>query len=339
MRVLCVNTGSSSVKWARFDGGRRQSAGRTEGLREAAAFAAAMDRALGEQTEEPQAVAHRIVAPATAWAGARRMDDGLKAELRALTPLAPDHLPQALAAIAAAEQHFPALPQWACSDSSFHRTLPAPARRLPLPPALDPRLARYGYHGLSCESVVEALRSEGALPRRMVIAHLGNGCSLTAVRDGASVETTMGFTPLGGLVMSTRAGDLDPGVLLYLLQERGVQAAQLNQILNHEAGLRGLAGGSGDMKALLADPRPEAAAAVELFVYTARKYLGAMAAVLGGVDVLVFTGGIGEHAAGIRGRMIQGMDWLAPGGTLSTRVIPAGEEGVMARQTAAAMGG
>lgn len=339
MRILCVNTGSSSVKLALWDGARALHRIQAESLRGAAQFDAAVTSSLRALPATPDAIAHRIVAADTAWPGARRLDAALLQELAMLAPLAPDHLPQALAAIRAAQAALPALPQVACSDSSFHRTLPDVARQIALPRELCQRgLARYGYHGLSCESVLAVLRAEGALPGRLIIAHLGNGCSLTAVRDGQSVETTMGFTPLGGLVMSTRSGDLDPGVLLYLLRAAGYTPDALNALLNHEAGLKGVSGSSGDMKVLLADARPEAQLAVDLFVHQARKHLGALAAVLGGVDLVVFTGGIGENAATIRERICAGMDWLAPHRSLSVRVIPANEELVMARQAAVVLG-
>ncbi|MGH9483443.1 MAG: acetate/propionate family kinase [Terriglobales bacterium] len=339
MRVLCINTGSSSLKWALFDGEQAVQQGRTAELASRQQFEAALTAALG-QLQPPQAIAHRIVAPNTAWPAPRRIEPGLETELHDLVPLAPDHLPQALAAIQAARSAFACLPQLACSDSSFHRTLPPAARQLALPQAWRQRgLARYGYHGLSCESVLAGLCAEGTLPARILIAHLGNGCSVTAVREGRSVETTMGFSPLSGLVMSTRSGDLDPAILIYLLQECGASATSLRAMLNHESGLSGVSGISGDMQTLLADPHPEAAAAVELFVYTVRKHLGALAAVLGGVDLLVFTGGIGEHAASIRARICTGMDWLAPAGALAVRVAPAREELMMARHAAAALAG
>ncbi|MGN6593824.1 MAG: acetate/propionate family kinase [Terriglobales bacterium] len=338
MAVLAVNTGSSSLKWALFDGERRLRDGAAAGLRDQAGFEQALTAALHALPEAPEAVCHRIVAAGADWAGARRWDAGLEAELRGLIPLAPDHLPQALAAIQTALRLLPGASQWACSDSGFHRTLPDVARRLGIPREWESRgIRRFGYHGLSCESALAVLERED--PRsaqgRIVIAHLGSGCSLTAVRGGRSCETTMGFTPLGGVVMATRSGDLDPGVLLYLLRERGVTPGELSRMLNHQSGLLGVSGISGDMKTLLADPRPEAAAAVELFVYSVRKHLGALAAVLGGVDLIVFTGGIGEHAAGIRERICQGLEWLGA----AVRVVASDEEGVMARHALRAMQG
>lgn len=336
MAVLAINTGSSSLKWALFEGERRVRAGAAGELRTEAAFHAATMATLRALPEEPAAVSHRIVAAGAGWVGARRCDAGLEAELRALIPLAPDHLPQALAAVAAARAALPRAQAFACSDSAFHRTLPDVARQLPLPRALTAAgIQRFGYHGLSCEAVMAALARESAAQARgrIVIAHLGSGCSLTAVRDGRSLETTMGFTPLGGVVMATRSGDLDPGVLLYLLRGRGLTAEELHRMLNHESGLLGVSGISADMKTLLADPRPQAAAAVELFVYSVRRHLGALGAVLGGVDLLVFTGGIGEHAEGIRARICQGMEWLG----MAVRVVASDEEAMLARHAQRAM--
>ncbi|HEY8054773.1 MAG TPA: acetate kinase [Terriglobales bacterium] len=336
MQILAVNTGSSSLKWALFEGERRLEDGQRGELHDPPGFEQALTAALRALPAEPAAVCHRIVAAGADWAGARRWDAPLDAKVRRLIPLAPDHLPQALAAIHTAAKLLPRASQWACSDSGFHRTLPEVARRLPLPRLWESRgIRRFGYHGLSCESALVAMaREDVALARgRMVIAHLGSGCSLTAVRDGQSRDTTMGFTPLGGVVMATRSGDLDPGVLLYLLRACGVAPDALDRMLNHQSGWLGVSGISSDMKTLLADPRPEAAAAVDLFVHSVRKHLGALAAVLGGVDLIVFTGGIGEHAAPIRERITQGMEWLGA----AVKVVTSDEEGVMARHTVRAI--
>ncbi|MGH9483167.1 MAG: acetate/propionate family kinase [Terriglobales bacterium] len=337
MRVLTVNTGSSSLKLALFAvspdpdySATREHAADAAGLAGAASFAAALQRLLPPQA--PEAIGHRIVAPLD-WTAPRRLDASLDAELQALVPLAPDHLSQALAAVAATRTAFPGVPQVACSDSAFHATLPEVARILPLPPArTDGALRRYGYHGLSCEYALSVLGAEdpSLADGRIVIAHLGHGCSLTAVRGGRSLDTTMGFTPLGGLVMSTRSGELDPGVLLYLLQQEKLSPESLSRLLNHESGLLGISGLSGDMNALLASPAPAARLAVDVFVYQARKYLGAMAAVLGGIDLLVFTGGIGENSEEIRSRIAAGL-------AQNARVIRADEDLMIARHTARAV--
>lgn len=238
----------------------------------------------------------------------------------------------------------PGLPQIACFDTAFHRSLDPVARRLPLPRALG--LERFGFHGISCEGVVHDLG--GGAAGRLLIAHLGNGCSLTAVKDGRSVDTTMGLTPLGGLVMGTRPGDLDPGVLLHLLRERKLGAAELDDLLARKSGLLGVSELSADMRDLLASPDPRAAEAVDLFCRQTLKHAGAMAAVLGGLDTLVFTGGIGESAAPIRARICEGLGFLgvrldvarnaanaprisADEAPVDVRLLPAGEERVIAR--------
>jgi acetate kinase len=232
-----------------------------------------------------------------------------------LTPLAPDHAPPSLDAIEITTARFPSVPQAACFDTTFHRHMPDLARMYPLPRRyLRAGVCRYGFHGLSCESVLATL---GALdPRagsgRIVIAHLGNGASMTAVRDGQGVETTMGFSPMGGLMMGTRPGDLDPGVLLYALDHEGLTAEALRHLVTQESGLLGVSGRSADMAALLAQETSDSQAreAVTLFCYLARKALGSLMAVLGGLDTLVFTGGIGEHAAPVRDRICANLEGL-----------------------------
>ncbi len=274
----------------------------------------------------PDAVGHRVVHGGCDLADPVVVTAGVLERLRALVPLAPSHQPQAIAAIETCAAAFPGVPQIACFDTAFHRTLPATARVFALPRDLEEAgVVRYGFHGLSCESIVAQLRQEGPLPPRLVIAHLGNGASMTAVRDGASIETTMGFTPAGGIVMGSRPGDLDPGVIVWLLRERGLDADALEDVLTRRSGLRGLSGTSGDMRDLLAreadDPR--AAQAIAVFCHRARLTIGSLAAALGGLDALVFTGGIGEHAAPVRERTCAGLDFL--GVTLDPRRNAAGE--------------
>ena len=331
MRVLTVNTGSSSVKaavyeaepdlWLLKSASARQIVG-PEG------FAAAL-RGLLAGLPAPDAVGHRLVVGGEAWWAPRLIDEAAMAALQKLAPEAPDHLPQALAALAMMRELFPRAPQIACSDAAFHRTLPAAARAIAVPAWAG--VEKYGFHGISCEHIVAVLNAEDAAGARgrLVIAHLGNGCSLTAVRDGRSIETTMGFSPLGGVAMSTRSGDLDPGVIVQMLRRRPLGVEALNRVLNRESGLLALAGTSGDMQALQEDRTPAATAAIEVFVYQVRKAIGALAAVLGGCDLLVFTGGIGENAAAVRGRILEGMEWLIP----RSRVIPADEDRVIARHT------
>jgi acetate kinase len=254
-------------------------------------------------------IGHRIVHGGRSFDQPQPVTPRLLRALRTLTPLDPDHLPAELEALAVSRTRFPHLPQVACFDTAFHRTMPPVAQLYALPGRWTTSgVLRYGFHGLSCEYIVHALASldpAGRTLPRTVVAHLGSGCSMTAIRDGRSVETTMGFTPAGGLVMSTRAGDLDPGVVLYLGRQLRHSPRRLSRLLNQEAGLLGVSGTSADMQVLLRRARsdPRARAAVDLFCYQAGKSLGALASVLGGLDLVVFTGGIGEHSAEIRRRI------------------------------------
>ncbi len=239
----------------------------------------------------------------------------LLAALQTLTPLDPEHMPQALKGIEFVTHRYPNLPQVVCFDTDFHRAMPRVARSYALPYSFyDEGIQRYGFHGLSYEYIVEQLRVlDGAAAEGCVIvAHLGNGASMTAIHEGQSVDTSMGFTPAEGLVMGERAGDVDSGLLLYLIEEKKMAPAEVGTLLNQQAGLLGVSGTSADMRDLLAreatDPR--AAAAIELFCYRAKKYVGAYAAALGGVEILVFTGGIGERAAAIRARICTGLEFL-----------------------------
>ena len=333
VRILCVNSGSSSLKLALYEDEKPIASSAVEGIglgegrltvRDATARVlrdepgafrgarAALRAALaGAAFPAPDAVGHRIVHGGADHAAPERVTRQLLAALRTLVPLAPLHLPAALAGIDAVSAHFPGLPQIACFDTAFHRRMPAVAQRLPLPRALRAKgIQRYGFHGLSYEYVVATLGA--ATLGRAVIAHLGNGASLAAVRDGLPVDTTMGFTPTGGLMMGTRSGDLDPGVLVHLLAHEGFDARAIERLVDHESGLLGVSGTTSDMKALLETraTEPHAAEAVELFCYLLRKHIGAFAAVLGGIDTLVFTGGIGEHAAPVREETCRGLEHL-----------------------------
>ncbi len=290
---------------------------RENDLPDHAAALAAVVAWLREQgrAQEVAAVGHRVVHGGADYSAPVVITDDVLAALRGLVPLAPDHLPQALDAIAATRAAFPDVPEVACFDTAFHHDMPQVARQYALPREVtDLGVVRYGFHGLSYEFIMSELRrlDPEAAAGRVVIAHLGNGASMAAVHAGHSRDTTMGFTPAGGLVMGTRPGDLDPGVPLYLLGARGMTLAALGDLINHQAGLLGVSGTGSDMRDLLAreadDPR--AAEAVALFCYTARKHLGALAAVLGGLDTLVFTGGIGEHAAPVRARICAELEFL-----------------------------
>jgi acetate kinase len=261
------------------------------------------------------AAGHRLVHGGPQYTEPQRITPEVLSELEHLVALDPDHMPAAIRGIQFIRGRFPELPQVACFDTAFHRSLPKVARMYALPRRLfDEGISRYGFHGLSYEYVMHELQAlEGKLANgRIVIAHLGNGASMAAIKDGKSVDTSMGFTPLEGLVMGTRSGDVDPGALLYLLEQKKIAAQAMNTLLNKESGLLGISGTSGDMRDLL-DKAPKdirAAEAVDLFCYRAKKYIGAYAAVLGGLDLLVFAGGIGEHAPEIRERICHGLDFL-----------------------------
>ncbi len=355
--ILCLNCGSSSVKAACLEpapgppGAQRRLRAVTVEGSGPDAIARALD-GVAPAGGAPAAVAHRVVHGGPFYTRATRVDAQVTARLRELVPLAPLHLPAALAGLDEAARRWPGCPQVACFDTGFHADLPEVARRLPLPsPVLGGEVRRYGFHGLSYAHVLWTLGE--AAPSRIVIAHLGSGSSLVAVADGRSVDTTMGFTPAGGVPMGTRTGDLDPGVLFYLARARGLTTAELERLCEHEAGLLGV-GGSADVRQLAARAPhdPPAALALALFAYQVRKSIGALAAVLGGLDLLVFTGGIGEHAPQVRADACLGLDVLgvrldparnaasadvisAANGRCPVRVIPADEESQMAREARA----
>jgi acetate kinase len=259
----------------------------------------------------PDAIGHRLVHGGPDHFAPERFTPRLIGELRALIPFAPLHLPLELEAIEALTARFPGLPQVACFDTGFHRQMPEVARRFALPRALwDEGVCRYGFHGISYEYIMEALGP--AAPARVVIAHLGNGASMVAVRERRPADTTMGFTPTGGFMMGTRSGDLDPGLLVYLTNQRGYDGRRLERLVNHESGLLGVSAISSDVKTLLQKRtlEPNAALAIEMFCYQVRKQIGAFAGVLGGLDLVVFTGGIGERAAPVRFEVCRGLEYL-----------------------------
>ncbi len=353
MRILTVNAGSSSLKYAIYEcdaKGERQLLSENVAAEGRAAAAGMIGAIVAGVVREHgvTAVAHRIVFGGPRYVRTVRATPQVLRDLRALAPYDPLHLPAELDAVDALAASAPDLAQTLSFDTAFHRTLPSVARLLPVPAGTDPIVQRYGFHGLSYEYVAWAL---GARARgRTIVAHLGSGASMTALRDGASIETTMGFTPLGGLVMATRPGDLDPGVVLHLLGARGNDAARLEHDLYYESGLRGLSGVSGDMRTLCSTMEHDvgAARAVGLFCFVARKQVGALAAALGGIDRLVFTGGIGEHAAAVRSLICLGLEHLGieldpaandadaetistPGARTRVLVIPTNEELVLAR--------
>src|SRR5919109_1352413 len=380
--ILCLNSGSSSLKFALYQlGGPEEtrlaqgeverlglSGGRLwiQGMNDEAlvdvqrdspdhaAAVEAMFKAAGQVGfPSPVAVGHRVVHGGPDHTAPERVEAPLLAELRRLVAFAPLHLPSAIQGIEAVASRFQGLPQVACFDTAFHRRMPELAQRLPLPRDLwDQGIRRYGFHGLSYEYVMASLGA--AAQGRLIIAHLGNGASLAAVHNGQPLDTSMGFTPTSGVMMGTRSGDLDPGVLIHLMHDKGYDAGQLDELVNHQAGLLGVSGLSPDMKTLLEQrPRePHAAQAVELFCYQLRKQIGALTAVLGGLDTLVFTGGIGERAAPVRWETCRGLAYLgidldpqqnaAHAGVISTpqsactvRVIPTNEDLMIARHTRA----
>ena len=259
----------------------------------------------------PRAIGHRIVHGGPRVRRHCVVDAGVMGELEAAVAFAPLHTPAALAVLRCAAEHFPGLPQVACLDTCFHAGMPPVASTLPLPPALRAAgLQRYGFHGLSCESIVHELAA--ALPPRLVVAHLGNGASITAVRRGQSIDTSMGLTPTGGLIMGTRSGDLDPGVIVHLMREMQFDAAMVEDLVDHRCGLLGISGLSGDMRALHAAAATDVQArlAIEMFCYRVAKEVGAMGTALGGIDEIVFTGGIGENDAVIRAGVCARLAWL-----------------------------
>ena len=308
------------------------------------------------------AVGHRLVHGGQKYADPQVVTPDFLSEIRKLIPLDPDHLPAAIQGIEFVAGKFPKLPQVACFDTAFHRTLPKVARMYALPRRFyDQGIVRYGFHGLSYEYVMRELRSLDAQlsSGRVIIAHLGSGASMVAVKDGKSIDTSMGFTPLEGLVMATRSGDVDPGAVLYLLDHtaKKISPKEMDALLNKQSGLLGVSETSGDMRVLLGAMHKDsrAAEAVELFCYRAKKYIGAYAAVLGGLDVLVFTGGIGEHAHAIRARICDGLDFLgirldapsneanaalisSPESRAKVRVIITNEDLMIARHVLATLG-
>jgi acetate kinase len=260
----------------------------------------------------PVAVGHRVVHGGPNLVTHQLITPQLLDELRAATHFAPLHIPQALALIASAQKSFPRAAQFACFDDAFHQTMPEVASHLPIPQRyFDAGIRRYGFHGLSYESLVHHFGAK--LPGRAIFAHLGNGASLCAVLNGKSVDTTMGLTPTGGIPMGTRSGDLDPGVFLYLLRNEKLNADQFEDLLNHQSGLFALSNGESDVKVL--DDRADAddaraKFALDTFSIAIRKTIGAYTALLGGVDLLVFTGGIGEHSEYVRNAAARGLVFL-----------------------------
>lgn len=349
--ILVINAGSSSLKYATFtpgpDGPVRDRSGSVDtGDTTLSAALASVVEQLGDN--RPAAVGHRVVHGGTRFTGPAVVDAAAREALAELARFAPLHLPANLRGIDAATVAFPDALQVACFDTAFHQGHPWVADTYALPRDLHAAgVRRYGYHGLSYESIVAALRrlAPDLAAGRVVVAHLGNGASLCAIKDGRSVESTMGFSALDGVPMGTRCGQLDPGVLLYLMDERQMTVRQVAELLYRKSGLLGLSGVSSDMRDLLASDKPEVRQAVEYFVYRVRMAIASLAAALGGVDGIVFTGGIGEHAAPVRADVLRGLAWLGvdfdestnsacltrPSSKVAAWVIPTDEEGMIAR--------
>jgi acetate kinase len=380
--LLVVNAGSSSLKFAlyRVDAadrlalthrGRIEEIGGDSRLRVTLAPEAAerIDVALAAADHEAamqalldwmeprlegrhlRAAGHRVVHGGTAYAAPVSVDETVLQQLARLVPLDPLHQPHNLAGIRALMRARPQLPQVACFDTAFHRSMPDLAQCFALPPQLTQSgVRRYGFHGLSYEYIAGVLPDYlgASAEGRVIVAHLGNGASLCALQGRRSMETTMSFTPLDGLPMGTRCGAIDPAIPLYLMLERGMTPAEVSELLNHRSGLLGMSGVSSDMRELLASPAPGAAAAVAHFVYHVARAIGSLAVALGGMDALVFTAGIGERAGAVRERICSRLAWLGlaldatanaghgpcistAGSAVSAWVIPTNEEAVIAR--------
>jgi acetate kinase len=284
----------------------------------------------------PVAVGHRVVHGGPKLCQHQIITPQVLDQLRSATHFAPLHIPQALSLIAAAQSIFPSATQFACFDDAFHQTIPEVASHLPLPQRyFDAGIRRYGFHGISYESLVHHFGAK--LPERAIFAHLGNGSSLCALRNGKSIDTTMGLTPTGGIPMATRSGDLDPGVIIYLLRNEKLDADQLEDLLNHQCGLFAFSSGEGDVKALQERARrndSKACLALDIFAVSVRKTIGAYMALLGGADLLVFTGGIGEHSDRIRSASTNGLELLGLTPD-KIQIVPTQEERQIARHVRA----
>ena len=342
--VLTINSGSSSIKFALFRIGvplERTLKGKFERVGLPDGELSVVHVTTGKREERPlslpdhaacvphliellektaslnavRVIGHRVVHGGTRYSETQRVDREMIAELHRLSPFVPDHLPASTLLIEAIGKEYPQVPQVACFDTAFHRTLPRVAKLLPLPRRFDAKgIQRYGFHGLSYAFLMEELErlGGGAARGRVILAHLGNGASMAAVRDGQCIDTSMAFTPTAGLVMSTRPGDLDPGLFTYLSRVEGLSAQQFHDMVNKQSGLLGVSEISPDMRDLVARETGDIRAreAVSLFCYQAKKWVGAFAAALGGLDTLVFAGGIGENMPLIRARICGGLEFL-----------------------------
>jgi len=361
--VLAVNSGSSSLKFGVFEEkngdeaalfrGEASGVGRPGGKlkivdadgqtvfsdshsssSQAEAFASVLEQLRKQGAESIVAVGHRVVHGGPHLRTHQSITDDVLQTLKAAIHFAPLHIPAAIALIEKSRQMLPDAGQFACFDTAFHATMPETSARFALPEELYQKgVLRYGFHGLSYESIAHRMR--GKLPRRVVCAHLGSGASLVALLDGRSIDTSMGMTPTGGIPMATRVGDLDPGVLLFLMRTESMDADALEDMVNHHGGLGALSGGENDMHQLQAAMEggdKHAALAVDIFAGATRKFIGAYAAELGGIDLLIFTGGIGEHSEFVRNRICSGLEFLgidsSRSGTASKIAVMTSEEEV-----------
>jgi acetate kinase len=358
--ILTINAGSSSIRFALFAAGASMVKLMDEKIERNGSEA--VDVMAGRLVQKlqakasigtPDAIGHRVV-HGMLHTQPERVAPDLLAELRRITPFDPDHLPREIALIEALQKRFPDVPQVACFDTAFHRQMPDVATRLPIPRRYTAAgVQRYGFHGLSYTFLLAELARLGdpaAARGRVILAHLGSGASMAAVLNGTCIDTSMGFTPAAGLVMGTRSGDLDPGLMSYLAAAESMTAAQFASMVNHESGLIGISETSADVRDLLEHESVDARAreALAIFCYQAKKWIGAYAAALGGLDTLVFAGGIGENSAPVRGRICDGLKFLGVDidealnerhaariskGAVAVRVIRTDEESVIADLT------
>jgi acetate kinase len=389
-QILTINGGSSSIKFALFEAGdplKRLLQGAIERIGSAEATLHVQDLGQGDAVSRPvtapdhsaaagllmdwleerigqgglTAVGHRVVHGGPTYSDPQRVTAEMVAELRQLSPFDPEHLPEEIELTEAFHHRYPDLPQVACFDTAFHHDLPLVARLLPIPRRYASKgVRRYGFHGLSYTYLMgELARLDGAeaAAGRVILAHLGNGASLAAVRHGRPVDTSMAFTPAAGIPMSTRSGDLDPGLVWYLARTEGLDAKAFNELVNFKSGLLGISETGSDMRALLEAELKDvrAAEAVAIFCYQVKKWIGAFAAALGGLDTLVFAGGIGENAPAVRARICEGLEFLgieldesrndsndgvisAAGGPVTVRVIHTDEEKIIAKMVCQVLG-
>ena len=375
--ILVLNAGSSSIKFALFSSGLESkisgiaaeigSAGFLEVDGERASVPLVDHRTAlrgvlkaleerGVKAASLKAAAHRVVHGGKKLTNAMRITSDVMAEINACSPLAPLHNPHNLAAIETLSELAPHLPQFASFDTSFHASNPDVATRYAIPRMMETKgIRRYGFHGLSYASMVEHLPdvSGEKLPSRLLAFHLGNGASLCAVKNGQSIATTMGYSPLDGLTMGTRSGGIDANAVLRLVEENGLERTKA--ILNHESGLLGLSGGKSDMRKLMVDPSADSAFAIDHFCYWSLRHAGSLIAAMGGLDAIAFTGGIGENAIGVRAHILRGLEWLgvrmnpdynhrnaprlhADSSKVAIWVVPAREERMIAKDALTLLG-